>query len=55
MMQLTNFTHAIFDMLLKEESFFTKSKLHAEITLTSLEENCFGLGKAKKSYIVPNH
>ena len=55
MMQLTNFTHVIFDMLLYEESFFTKGQLHAEITLTSLEENCFGLGKAKKSYIVPNH
>ena len=55
MMQLTNFTHAIFDMLLYEESFFTKGQLHTEKTLTSLEENCFGLGKEKKSYIVPNH
>ena len=54
-MQLTNSTHAIFDMLLYEESFFTEGQLHAEITLTSLEENCFGLGKAKKCYIVPNH
>ena len=54
-MQLTNFTHVIFDMLLYEESFFTKGQLHAEITLTSLEENCYGLSKAKSSYIVPNH
>ena len=55
MMQLTNFTHLIFYMFSHEECFSGKGQLHTAKTLTYVEENCFGLGKAKKCYIVPNH